>query len=54
MTDQETRKVFDQAIETAKRAGNADAVARIELAREFLTNQSFREALSAYSFQVNS
>mgnify|MGYP001300235266 CR=1 FL=1 len=53
MTDQEARKIFDQAIEAAKQIGNADAVARIELVREFMTNQGFREALSAYSFEIN-
>lgn len=48
MTDTEARKVFDEAIAAAKQDDNMDAVARIELVREFLTNQGFREALLAH------
>jgi hypothetical protein len=53
MTAQEARKVFDQAIEEAHEKGNPDSVARLELAREYFTNPTFREALEDYTYDLN-
>lgn len=43
MTNQAAREVFNQAIAATK---DADQVARIELAREYFTNPTFRKALA--------
>jgi hypothetical protein len=45
MTEQErneVRKVFNQARDMAMRAGNMEAVDRIEICREMFTNPAFR------------
>jgi hypothetical protein len=53
MSKTEIRTGFNQMIEAAKAAGNADAVARMELAREFFTNENFKRDLQDYVWQIN-
>lgn len=45
MTDTAAREVFDRAITATT---DADAIARLELAREYLTNPDFRTKLADY------
>lgn len=49
MTTTEARKIFDAAI---AKTNNADAVAKIELVREFLTNPKFRARLEAHLWET--
>lgn len=50
---QEIREGFDQMIAAASaRAKNADLVARLELAREFFTNEEFRHDLEDYVWSL--
>ena len=42
MTNQEIRNGFNQMITAAAAAGNHDAVAKFEVAREYFTNQAFK------------
>ena len=53
MTNQAIREGFNQMISAAAAAGNADAVARMELASEFFTNTEFKAALQEHVWQVN-
>ena len=48
MTNQQAREVFNQAAAAASAKGDADAAARIELAREFFTNLKFRKDLADF------
>lgn len=52
MTTQQAREVFSQAAAAASAKGDADAVARIELAREYFTNPTFRKALADYVWEL--
>ena len=49
MTNIQARDIFNQAAAAAK--GGADAVARIELAREYFTNPKFRRGLEDYLWE---
>jgi hypothetical protein len=53
MTNEEIRTGFNQMIEAATLAGDMDAVAKFELAREHCTNPAFRRALQDYVWQIN-
>ena len=48
MTNQAAREIFNQA---AAAQTDADAIARIELAREYFTNPTFRAALEKMVWQ---
>jgi hypothetical protein len=50
MTNQQAKEVFNQAI---RNTTDANAIAKIELAREFFTNASFRKALENHVWQLN-
>ena len=50
---QEIRDGFNQMIEAATSAEDHDAVARLEIAREYFTNPSFKAALQAEVWQIN-
>lgn len=52
MTKQEAREIFNQAAAVAAAKGDADAVSRIELAREYFTNPAFRVAMQDHSFKT--
>jgi hypothetical protein len=49
MTNQQAREVFNQAIANTT---DGDAIARIELAREYFTNPSFRKALEDHLWEA--
>ena len=49
MTTQQAREIFNQAI---ARTTNADAIARIELAREYFTSPTFRKALEDHLWEA--
>ena len=53
MTDQEIRTGFDQMITAAKTAGDHDAVARLEIGREFFADPEFKTALQEHVWQLN-
>lgn len=53
MTNQEIRNGFNQMIAAAAAAGNQDAVAKFELAREYFTNQEFRAGLQDHVWAIN-
>lgn len=46
MNATEIRKEFNKVIDGASSLGNADAVARLELVREFFTNPEFANKLA--------
>ena len=46
MTTEQAREVFTKAADTAHAKGDKDAVAKIELAREYFTNPAFAKALA--------
>jgi hypothetical protein len=48
MTNQEARKVFNQVIATLT---DASQIAKIELAREYFTNKTFRKALEDHLWE---
>ncbi len=48
MTDEQAREIFNNAAKKAAEKDDKDAVAKIELIREYLTNPQFRESLSNY------
>jgi len=48
MTTNQAREIFNQA---AANATDADAIARIELAREYFTNPTFRKALADHLWE---
>lgn len=50
MTRSEIRTGFNQMIAAAKEAGNNDAVAKMELAREYFTNPGFKADLQAHTW----
>lgn len=50
MSATEARAIFNGAIEEA---GDADAVARLELAREYFTNPTFRKNLEQFVWEIN-
>jgi hypothetical protein len=49
MTTQQAREIFNQA---AASATDTDAIARIELAREYFTNPAFRKALEDFVWET--
>ena len=49
MTNEQAREVFNQAINSAK---NADQIARLELAREYFTNPTFRRGLADHLWSL--
>jgi len=53
MNANEIRTGFNQMIEAAKAAGNADAVARMEIAREYFTNPEFKRNLEDFTWAIN-
>lgn len=50
MTNTEARAYFDAAI---ARTTDPDAIAKLELAREYFTNEEFRTALQDYVYLIN-
>ncbi len=46
MTTQQAREVFNRAVQAAQASGDHDAVANIEICREYFTNPEFRKALA--------
>lgn len=48
MTNEQAREVFNQAI---RNTTDADAIANIELAREYFTNPTFRKALEDHIWE---
>jgi hypothetical protein len=48
MTTTEAREIFNQAIASTT---DADAIARIEIAREYFTNPDFRRALADHLWE---
>lgn len=53
MTNQEIKTGFNQIIAAAQTAGNSDAIARLEIAREYFTNNEFKTAIQDYVWQIN-
>jgi hypothetical protein len=53
MSSEEIRKGFNQMIQSALAAGDRDAVARFEVAREYLTNAAFKKDLQDYLWTLN-
>jgi hypothetical protein len=53
MSQTEIREGFNQMIAAASAAGDMDAVARMELAREFFTNTEFKVALQDHVWRLN-
>ena len=53
MNQTEIRQGFNQMIAAASARGDKDAVARMELAREYFTNQAFKAALQDHVWQIN-
>lgn len=53
MTNQEIRNGFNQMIQAAAAAGNADAVAKFEVAREYFTNEAFKKGLQDYVWAIS-
>jgi hypothetical protein len=52
MTNQEIRNGFNQMIQAAAVAGNQDAVAKFELAREYFTNEAFKNGLQDHVWAI--
>lgn len=46
MTTAQARAIFDQIAATHRANGDRDQAARVELLREYLTNDTFRAALT--------
>lgn len=53
MTAAAIRAEFNKVRDAAAAAGNVDAVARIELAREYFTNADFRKFVEDAVWQIN-
>jgi hypothetical protein len=53
MSQTEIRQGFNQMIAAAVAAGDHDAVARMEVAREYFTNPEFKSALQDHLWQIN-
>ena len=52
MNATEIRTGFDRMIAAAAAAGDSDAVARMEVAREYLTNASFKKTLQDHLWNM--
>lgn len=50
MTTNQARAIFNKAIASTT---DADQIAKIELAREFFTNEAFRKAMSQKVWEIN-
>lgn len=50
MTD---REYLDRILTIARSKNDADTVARVELARAYFTNPTFRKALEAHVWAIN-
>lgn len=48
MNSNEAKQIFQNAIDNET---NADRIAKLELLREYFTNEDFRKALEAYLFE---
>lgn len=53
MTNQEIRNGFNQMIAAAVAAGDHDAVAKFELAREYFTNAAFKTFVQDTTWAIN-
>jgi hypothetical protein len=53
MTHNEARKVFDQIAATHRNSGNHDQAAKIEIAREYFTNEEFRKTIEDFVWVWN-
>lgn len=53
MTNQEIRNGFNQMITAAATAGDHDAVAKFEVAREYFTNQAFKAYVQDTTWAIN-
>ncbi len=53
MSVDEIRTGFNQMIDAAAAAGDKDAVARLEVAREYFTNHAFKANLQVVVWQIN-
>lgn len=53
MTNAQARKVFDRVISAHRKSGDLDQAARMELAREYFTNETFRLAFADYLYSQN-
>jgi hypothetical protein len=53
MTIEEIRACFNKMIEAALAAGDAKAVARMEIAREYFTNPAFKRGLEDFTWAIN-
>ena len=53
MTTTEIRAGFNQMIAAAQAKGDADAVARMEVCREYFTNPAFKAALQDEVWLIN-
>jgi hypothetical protein len=52
MSNQEIRNGFNQMIKAAVAAGDHDAVARMEVAREYFSNPQFKAALQDHLWET--
>ena len=52
MTTQQIREGFDRMIEAAAKVDDKDAVSRMELAREYYTNPTFKAALEDHLWRL--
>lgn len=52
MTQNEIRTGFNQIIKAAQAAGNQDAIARMELAREYFASDAFKKALQDHVWSI--
>jgi hypothetical protein len=52
MTTTEARAIFDKAVSDAKATGDRDRIATAELLREYFTNPTFRQAMSAEVYAI--
>lgn len=53
MSTTEIRAGFNQMIQAALAAGDHDAVARMEVAREYFTNSAFKAAFQDEVWKIN-
>lgn len=52
MTNEQAREVFNAAANAAAKRGDRDALAKIELAREYFTRKGFSQALAGYLWET--
>lgn len=52
MSNQDIRAGFNQMIQAALAAGDNDAVARMEVAREYFTNPAFKAGLQDHIWNI--